>query len=129
MGIPPARRWAIEGSYRDAQGGWDGRHGWILEPTVAQLHDAAEVAAVVGLCALGMLLHSWVGDQLGQAPPRCAVQRQWTTSGRLSVWARGRLALSEPSGRLRPWLATTLARGAQRLVPLPRRQHPLQEAA
>ena len=34
------RRWAIEGSYRDAQGGWDGRHGWDLERTLARLTDA-----------------------------------------------------------------------------------------
>src|SRR5581483_6527657 len=52
------RRWAIEGSYRDAQGGWDGRHGWGLEPTLARLADAADVAAVVGLCALGALIQS-----------------------------------------------------------------------
>lgn len=113
------RRWAIEGSSRDAQGGWDGRHGWDLEPTLAPLTDAAAVAAVVGLWALGSLLQSWLGDQLGQrtAPAAVrAVRREWTTTGRLSVWARGRFALTEPSGRLRLWLTATLTRGAQRLA-------------
>lgn len=34
-------RWAMEGSFRDGQGGWDGRHGWNLEPTMAALGTAA----------------------------------------------------------------------------------------
>src|SRR5919201_1270480 len=37
------RRWTTEGSYRDAQGGWDGRHGWGLDRAVARLTVAAEV--------------------------------------------------------------------------------------
>jgi len=113
------RRWATEGSYRDGQGGWDGQHGWDLEPTVARLTDPATVGGVVGLWALGTLLQSWVGDQVGQpaAPPVVrAVRQEWTTTGRLSVWARGRLALTEPSGRLRAWLPTTLAAGARRVA-------------
>ena len=116
------RRWGTEGSYRDAQGGWDGQHGWDLEPTLARLTDADAVAAVVGLWALGTLVQSWVGDQVGQpsAPAAVrAVRAEWTTTGRLSVWARGQFALREPSGRLRPWLADTLARGAQRIAPPP----------
>ena len=116
------RRWATEGSYRDAQGGWDGQHGWDLEPTVARLRSAAEVEALAGLWALGTLLQSWVGHQLGQpdAPLLVrAVRRQWTTSGRLSVWARGRLALTEPSGRLCPWLRATLNAGARRIAAAP----------
>jgi len=63
------RRWAIAGSYRDAQGGWDGQHGWDLEPTVARLTSATEVAA-----------------------------------------------LTDPSGRLRPWLLETLQDGPRRLA-------------
>jgi hypothetical protein len=109
------RRWATEGSYRDGQGGWDGRHGWGLEPSVARLADPAAVGGVVGLWALGTLVQSWVGDQAGHpaapAPVRAA-RGEWTTTGRLSVWARGRLALTEPSGRLRPWLHATLTAGA-----------------
>ena len=111
------RRWAIEGSYRDAQGGWDGRHGWDLEPTVARLATAADVEAVAGLWALGALLQIWVGHTLGHAPPPTrAVLAAWTTTGRLSVWARGRLALSDPAGRLRLWLIETLRDGARRLA-------------
>ena len=110
------RRWAIEGSYRDAQGGWDGRHGWDLEPTAARLRAAGEVEALVGLWALGALLQSYLGDRAGAADAPTAVRAvvaQWTTTGRLSVWARGKLALVEPSGRLRAWLAETLADGAR----------------
>jgi hypothetical protein len=125
------RRWAIEGTYRDAQGGWDGRHGWDLEPTLARLPDAdaPRVAAVVGLWALGGLLQSYLGDRVGRRDAPAAVRqvrREWSTTGRLSVWARGRFALTEPSGRLRLWLPDTLAQGAQRLAPPPT---PLQEAA
>jgi hypothetical protein len=114
------RRWAIEGTDRDAQGGWDGRHGWDLEPTVAHLGTATDVEAVAGLWALGALLQIWVGHTLGHAPPPTrAVLAAWTTTGRLSVWARGRLALTDPSGRLRPWLAVTLDDGARRLASYP----------
>jgi hypothetical protein len=115
------QRWATEGTYRDGQGGWDGQHGWDLEPTLPQLTDPTEVAAVVGLWALGTLLQSWVGDQLGQSDAPAEVQAsllQWSTTGRLSVWARGRFALTEPSGQLRPWLRQTLAAGAHRLAPV-----------
>jgi hypothetical protein len=119
------QRWAIEGSYRDAQGGWDGRHGWDLEPTLAQLQDIAQVAAVVGLWALGAQLQCWLGNQVTAhtTPPEVrAVARAWTTSGRLSVWARGRFTLTEPSGRLRAWLIATLASGAARIAPAPPRR-------
>ncbi len=116
------RRWAIEGSYRDAQGGWDGQHGWDLEPVVAAQDDPDVVATVVGLWALGALVQCWIGDRVGRADAPSnirAVVGQWTTSGRLSVWARGKLALAEPSGRLRGWLALTLADGARRLATVP----------
>jgi hypothetical protein len=116
------RRWATEGTYRDGQGGWDGRHGWDLERTLAQATSAAQVAAIVGLWALGTLLQSWLGDQVGAPPAPAAVQavvRQWTTSGRLSVWARGQFALREPSGALGTWLRDTLAAGAARVAAAP----------
>lgn len=113
------RRWATEGSYRDAQGGWDGQHGWDLEPVLARLGDPAAVERVVGLWALGCLVQSWIGHQVGQATAPSEVQAlagEWTTTGRLSVWARGRLALVEPSGKLHDWLAHTLAAGAQQIA-------------
>lgn len=122
---------AAEGSYRDGQGGWDGRHGWDLEPVLSRRTDAAEVAAVVGLWALGTLVQSWVGDQLQRPETPAAaraIRREWTTTNRLSVWARGRLALTEPSGRLRAWLIETLSTGAQRVAlapPLGNRPIPL----
>ena len=46
------RRWAIEGSYRDAQRGWDGHHGWDLERVAARLSVSGWVEQVVGLWAL-----------------------------------------------------------------------------
>jgi len=116
------RRWAIEGTYRDAQGGWDGQHGWDLEPTAARLRTAAEVEALVGLWALGALLQCWVGARAGaaDAPPAVAAARAgWTTTGRLSVWARGKFALGDPHGRLRRWLAEALTDGAARIAARP----------
>jgi hypothetical protein len=120
------RRWATEGSYRDAQGGWDGQHGWDLEVTLARLTDATVVERVVGLWALGALVQTWVGHRLSQASvstPVPLLRREWTTSGRLSVWARGQFALTDASGRFRPWLRQVLTAGAHRLAttPLPRR--------
>jgi hypothetical protein len=125
------RRWAIEGSYRDAQSGWDGQHGWDLEPVVARLRTADQVERVVGLWALGALLQTWVGVQVSLPSAPTAVRRvvrQWTTTGRLSVWAAGQLALTEPSGRLRGWLPTTLTTGAARLT-LPPPARPTVRAA
>jgi hypothetical protein len=115
------RRWATEGSYRDAQGGWDGRHGWDLEPVLTRLRSAVHVERVVGLWALGALLQTYAGHAVGQpsAPPAVRrVVRQWTTTGRLSPWARGQFALTDRSGQLRHWLVATLTRGAAHLTPL-----------
>jgi hypothetical protein len=111
------RRWAAEGSYRDAQTGWDGRSGWDLGGSVARLEDGEAVARVAGLWALGLLLQTWVGDQAGRAtdPAVQAALAAWTTTGRLSVWARGRLVFLDPSGRLQSWLLDTLAAGAARI--------------
>jgi hypothetical protein len=116
------QRWPIEGTYRDAQSGWDGQHGWGLHRVVPTLPTQEAVERVVGLWALGVLVQSWVGDQVGRptAPP--LVQQtaaQWTTTGRLSVWARGRLALTEPSGVLQAWLADTVRTGAARVAAAP----------
>jgi hypothetical protein len=43
-------------SSRDAQGGWDGQHGWDLEPVLTRARTAAHVERVVGLWAMGALL-------------------------------------------------------------------------
>jgi len=51
------RRWSTEGSYRDAQGGWDGQHGWDLEVALARLSEAGYVplnrARALGSATLG----------------------------------------------------------------------------
>lgn len=116
------RRWSTEGSYRDAQGGYDGQHGWDLEDTLARLTDPAVVDRVCGLWALGSLIQSWIGHHLGSAAvpdPVREVRAHWTTSGRLSVWMRGRFALTDLSGDLHPWLLMTLSDAAQRLRAAP----------
>jgi hypothetical protein len=114
------QRWALEGSFRDAQSGWDGQHGWDLEDVLRDLPEAGRVAAVVGLWALGYLLQIWIGVQLVRAPAAVrAVAAQWTTTGRLSVWAHGQLALTEPSGCLHAWLLQTLADGAALVAAAP----------
>jgi hypothetical protein len=116
------QRWPTEGTYRDAQSGWDGQHGWGLDRGVSALATPEAVERVVGLWALGTLLQSWVGDQVGRpTAPRLVHQTaaQWTTTGRLSVWARGRLALTEPSGVLTSWLQNTLRAGAEQVATAP----------
>ena len=111
------RRYATEGSYRDAQSGWDGQHGWDLEPVLRQARRATQVEHIVGLWALGALLQTWIGQQVrwGPAPVR-AVAQGWTTTGRLSVWAHGQFALRDDSGRLHAWLRETLQAGAARIA-------------
>jgi hypothetical protein len=116
------RRWATEGSYRDAQSGWDGRHGWDLDHTVARLREAGAVGRVGGLGALGTLLQSVIGDAVGRADAPTAVQAvvgEWTTTGRLSVWARGQLALSDPSGRLYSYVRDSLRTAAAQIAAAP----------
>jgi hypothetical protein len=123
---------AIEGTYRDAQSGWDGRHGWDLEPTLTRQRDAGAVDRIVGLWALGLLVQSWVGDQVGQATAPVSVQQVvqgWTVHRRLSVFARGRLAFHDQSGALATWLEDTLATGAARVAAGPLAPHPAKQAA
>jgi hypothetical protein len=113
------RRYHIEGSYRDAQTGWDGRHGWDLGERIAAAATAQRVDALVGLWALGTLLQSWLGDQLTAATTPAAIRAvaaEWTVHGRLSVWARGRLALTDVSGRLRFWIPAALRAAADRFT-------------
>jgi hypothetical protein len=117
-----ARRWATEGSYRDAQGGYDGQHGWDLEPTLAREADAHVVDRLVGLWALGAAIQTALGDRLTRpdAPPAVAQARaRWTTTDRLSVWMRGRFALMDPFGHLRPVILAALHDTAQRLRDAP----------
>ena len=109
------RRWATEGSYRDAQSGWDGQHGWDLEPVLTQTRTVGHAEAIVGLWALGTLLQTYLGSQVLHGPaPVQAVARQWTTTGRLSVWAHGQLALREPL--LAAWLRDPLQGGAAQVA-------------
>ena len=72
------------------------------------------------------MIPTWIGQQLAQqvatatAPAAvAAVVAQWTTTGRLSVWARGQFALQDRSGHLRAWLVQTLTAGAQHLATAP----------
>jgi hypothetical protein len=111
------RRWAIEGSFRDAQSAWDGQHGWDLEPVLTHQRAADQVEHIVGLWALGSLLQTYLGSQLVHGPAGLrAIVAGWTTTGRLSIWAHGQFALAEPTGRLHDWLVSTLLVGAQRLA-------------
>ena len=111
------RRWAIEGSFRDAQSGWDGQHGWDLEPVLTQRHRQEQVERIVGLWALGSLLQTYLGSQVLHGPDWVrAIAAGWTTTGRLSIWATGRFALAERSGRLHDWLRTVLQAGAVRVA-------------
>lgn len=136
------QRWASEGSPRDAQGGGDGQHGWGLERLVTGWSDPGRVERVVGLWALGALLPTWVGAQPRHTddPTAHAIAARWTTTGRLSRWAHGRFAFTDPTGALRPWLTATRRGGADSIatapplpatVPLrfPPRQTPRQAAA
>jgi hypothetical protein len=112
------RRWAIEGSFRDAQSGWDGQHGWDLEPVLSRQRRGDRVEHLVGLWALGSLLQTYIGSQLlHPAAWLRAIVAGWTTTGRLSIWAHGQFALTEPSGRLHDWLVATLQAGALRVAP------------
>jgi DDE family transposase len=115
------RRWATEASYRDAQSGYDGQHGWDLEPTLTREADPQVVDHILGLWALGCLIQTSLGDQVGRSTVPSLVQdvrARWTTTGRLSVWMRGRFAFTDLSGDLHDWLLATLTDGAQHLKAL-----------
>ena len=108
------QRWSIEGSYRDAQGGWDGQQGWDWEARVQRLKTATAVEQLAGLWALGALVQGWLGTQtLAPSGPVAKVVAGWTTTGRLSVWARGKLA--EPQPAMWDWVGARLAAGARQL--------------
>ena len=115
-----AQRYHTEGTYRDWQTGWAGRHGWDLGEQVGRVaaDRPARVEGLVGLAALGTLVQAWVGDQLTAPGTPAAVRAEvagWTVHGRLSVWARGRLALTDVTGRLDDWVRQILAAGIRLL--------------
>jgi hypothetical protein len=105
-------RWSIEGTYRDAQGGWDGCQGWALETTLTRTPTAQQVEALAGLWALGTLVQTWLGLRLEQDAVGQRGLRRWVTTRRLSVWARGKLALGDPDPELQAWVRTTLTEAA-----------------
>jgi hypothetical protein len=105
-------RWAIEGTYRDAQGGWDGQHGWHLDQVMQRCATTAEVDALAGFWALGTLVQVGLGLGMSAAAAPAAVQqarRGWATTDRLSWWWRGRCALESPDAAIRRWIPTYLA--------------------
>jgi hypothetical protein len=101
-------RWSIEGTFRDAQGGWDGTQGWGLEPTLTRTRTAARAEALVGLWALGTLIHTWVGLRLDRDAVGEQALRRWATTPRVSVWARGKFALEDPDPKLQARIRTAL---------------------
>ena len=105
-------RWGIEGTYRDAQGGWDGHQGWALETTLARTATPRQVEAIVGLWALGALVQTWLGLRLAHDAGGQRGLRRWVTTGRVSVWARGKLALGDPDPELAAWIRSTLGDAA-----------------
>jgi hypothetical protein len=112
-------RWPIEGTYRDAQGGWDGQHGWNYDAVVVRRASAAEVDALTGLWALGTLVQTWLGLGLtaSDAPPAVrAMLSSWSTSGRLSWWLRGRFALESPEPVIHRWILDRLGAAQPALV-------------
>jgi len=116
------QRYGAEGSYRDLQSGWDGRHGWDLEPVATRQATAARVAALLSLCALGQLVQHWVGSQVehpAAAGPARWLAHAWTVHGRLSVWARGRLVFELRDHQLAGWLTATLQQGTAALQAAP----------
>jgi hypothetical protein len=100
-------RWAIEGTYRDLQGGWDGQHGWHFDRVVGRCAQETEVDARVGFWALGALIQIGLGLGLSAADAPAAVREAmegWATTDRLSWWWRGRCALESPDPAIRRWI-------------------------
>ncbi len=115
-------RWPIEGTYRDAQGGWDGQHGWNYDAVVVLRSTEAEVDALTGLWALGTLMQTWLGLGLTapDAPPAVrAVLHSWSTSGRLSWWLRGRFILDSPEPIMHQWVHDRLRAAQEPLAAAP----------
>lgn len=112
------QRWAIEGTYRDLQGGWDGQHGWHFDRVIGRCGDGAEVDARVGFWALGALVQIGLGLGLSTADAPAAVRQArqgWATTDRLSWWWRGRCALGSPDPAMRTWITEYLVSMADTL--------------
>src|SRR6266508_4374409 len=120
-------RWGIEGTYRDAQGGWDGRHGWALDQAAARLSTAARVEALAGLWALGVLVQTWLGLRVGTNAIGGRALRRWATTPRLSVRGRGQFALGDPA--LHTWVRATLTQATVILAGTPPPLIPLRPSA
>jgi len=72
---------------------------------------------LVGLWALSSLVQTWVGDQVVVGPKTVRqTAANWTTTQRVSVWGRGRFALTETQGGFTTWLQMTVNRGAASLA-------------
>ncbi|MFN0074806.1 MAG: hypothetical protein ACKVVP_25275 [Chloroflexota bacterium] len=115
-------RWAIEGTYRDAQGGWDGQHGWHLDRVLPGCGTADEVDALTGFWALGVLVQIGLGLGLSASTTPVAVQHArfgWATTDRLSWWWRGRCALESPDPLIRQWIPRYLTMIATQLEQAP----------
>ena len=75
---------------------------------------------LVGLWALASQVQQWIGVQtLASTGAVATAVAHWTTTGRLSVWARGQLAVTDPHGRLGDWLTQVLTAGATRIAAAP----------
>lgn len=114
------QRWAIESSFRDAQGGWDGRHGWDLEATVSRQRSAERVAGVATLWAWASLVQVWIGAHVTSGPaPIQQAAAGWTTTARVSVWTQGHLALTDPHGTFTAFIQAVMNHGAAQLAGTP----------
>jgi hypothetical protein len=105
------QRWAIEGTYRDLQGGWDGQHGWHGDTVIARWETAEAVDALIGLWALATLVQVGLGLGMQAADAPAAVRTAacgWATTRRMSWWWRGRCALQSPDRRIQRWMRAEL---------------------
>lgn len=103
-------RFSTEGAYRDLK-------SWGLEAVAAHQTDSVHLDGLIGLAALAYLLQAAIGAEAGRATEEeaRARQKQWTTTDRLSVFSRGRLALQDHAHDWRPWLYTILPQLTHRL--------------
>jgi hypothetical protein len=113
------QRYATEGSYRDLQGGWDGRHGWELDRVLPPQGSAAAGEALWSLVLLAQVLQQWLGRGVGQPDATRWLPLRWTVHGRQSLWARGQAVLAEDEAWLGTWVAQRLATGVALLPPSP----------
>src|SRR5215203_4097797 len=114
-------RWSTEGSYRDAQGGYDGRHGWDLRADGWLAHPVHQPPR---LAARESELHQPL-EHRGQLPRRAGGLRWPARLGsRSHPRAADRPGHRRPRLRpLGPWLpAPILDRASPRRGPRPRRR-------